>query len=444
MCRHLAYLGPATSLRELLIDPPHSLYRQSWAPRHQRYGTVNADGFGAGWYAPGDPVPARYRRAVPIWSDPSFADVARVTRSGAVLAAVRSATEGTAPGEASAAPYAADRWLFSHNGALPGWPATLAAAASSLAPEDLLGLEARCDSALVWALVLKELRAGVPSGDALAAAVRRVATGRLNLLLTDGATIAATTWGDTLFHLHRPGHCVLVASEPTDDDPRWEPVPDRTLLLATPESVRLTPLTPGDPAASAATAGPPATAATGASAGTGAAAVRGASAGTGVAATGAAARSATAASDAATVATTTAAASAATPGVSVPATVASDAATSATATTATSDAATAATAASDAATAATGAAVSAPATAASVPAASEAGTSATTTAATPATAASDAATGTSATSAPAASVPATATSDAAIAAASATATTATSDAATAATAPPLPERTSCS
>jgi gamma-glutamyl hercynylcysteine S-oxide hydrolase len=247
MCRHLAYLGPATSLRDLLIDPPHGLYRQSWAPRFQRYGTVNADGFGAGWYAPGDPVPARYRRAVPIWSDPSFADVARVTRSGAVLAAVRSATEGTAPGEASAAPFAADRWLFSHNGALPGWPATLATAAATLAPEDLLGLEARCDSALVWALVLKELRTGVPPGDALSATVRRIATGRLNLLLTDGTTIAATTWGDTLYHLHRPGHCVLVASEPTDDDPRWEPVPDRTLLLATPEAVRVTPLAPDEP-----------------------------------------------------------------------------------------------------------------------------------------------------------------------------------------------------
>ncbi|MCW2891410.1 MAG: hypothetical protein JWO75_899, partial [Actinomycetia bacterium] len=41
MCRHLAYLGPPASLRSLLIDPPHSLYRQAWAPRLQRHGTVN-------------------------------------------------------------------------------------------------------------------------------------------------------------------------------------------------------------------------------------------------------------------------------------------------------------------------------------------------------------------------------------------------------------------
>ena len=95
MCRHLAYLGPPASLRSVLIDPPHGLYRQAWAPRRQRHGTVNADGFGVGWYAPGDPDPARYRRAVPIWGDESFADVARVTSAGALLAAVRCATAGT-------------------------------------------------------------------------------------------------------------------------------------------------------------------------------------------------------------------------------------------------------------------------------------------------------------------------------------------------------------
>src|SRR6185437_6621089 len=126
MCRHLAYLGPPVPLRSVLIDQPHSLYRQAWAPRLQRHGTVNADGFGIGWYADGDPVPARYRRGTPIWGDLSLPDLARVTRSRAVLAAVRSATEGMAAGERAAAPFAEDRWLFSHNGRLDGWPESAA------------------------------------------------------------------------------------------------------------------------------------------------------------------------------------------------------------------------------------------------------------------------------------------------------------------------------
>nr|WSY49726.1 ergothioneine biosynthesis protein EgtC [Streptomyces sp. NBC_00886] len=246
MCRHLAYLGPEEPLGRLLVEPEHSLYRQSWEPRRQRHGTVNADGFGVGWYAEGDPVPGRYRRAAPIWGDQSFADLARVVRSGALLAAVRDATLAGADGEAAAAPFAAGPWLFSHNGAVTGWPRTLAALAQRLPPVDLLSLEARCDSALVWALVLNRLRAGDGEGQALADTVAEVAAAapgsRLNLLLTNGETIAATAWGDSLWYLSEPGRRTVVASEPYDDDPHWQEAPDRTLLTATRTEVLLTPL----------------------------------------------------------------------------------------------------------------------------------------------------------------------------------------------------------
>lgn len=251
MCRHLAYLGPEEPLGRLLVEPAHGLYRQSWAPRRQRYGTVNADGFGVGWYAEGDPVPARYRRAGPIWADLSFADLARVVRSTALLAAVRDATVAGADGEAAAAPFAAGPWLFSHNGAVKGWPGSLAPLVPSLPAVDLLSLEARNDSALVWALVLARLRGGDDEGQALADTVVEVAEAapgsRLNLLLTNGETITATAWGDTLWYLTRPGGGTVVASEPYDDDPHWQQVPDHTLLAASRTNVLLTPLKdPGD------------------------------------------------------------------------------------------------------------------------------------------------------------------------------------------------------
>ena len=236
MCRHLAYLGPPVTLRSLISDPPHGLSRQAWAPRCQQHGTMNADGFGVGWYADGDPVPARYRRAGPIWDDPSFADLARVTRTTAALAAVRSATEGTEPAAAAAAPFASGRWLFSHNGVLTGWPSATAGVAATLPAGDLLGLEARCDSALAWALVLRRLRAGTPPAAALAAVVAEFGehgvTGRFNFLLTDGEVIAATAAGDTLCYRSGGGSCV-VASEPGDDEPGWAEVPDGSVLTAT-------------------------------------------------------------------------------------------------------------------------------------------------------------------------------------------------------------------
>jgi glutamine amidotransferase len=250
MCRHLAYLGPPAALRSLLIDPPHSLYRQAWAPRLQRHGTVNADGFGVGWYADGDQDPARYRRGVPMWADPSLPDIARVTKSRAVLAAVRSATPGTAAGEQAAAPFGGGRWLFSHNGSLEGWPqsaARLADGPGSPAPgvEVLLSLEAMVDSAFLWALVLQRLRAGRPMAAALAGTIAAVeaagGTGRFNFLLTDGLSIAATACGDTLWYRSSQG-AVTVASEPDDDGPGWTEVPDRHVLTATPALAGARPL----------------------------------------------------------------------------------------------------------------------------------------------------------------------------------------------------------
>jgi gamma-glutamyl hercynylcysteine S-oxide hydrolase len=245
VCRHLAYLGPPRTLGEVLADPPYGLVRQAWAPRRQRNGTVNADGFGVGWYADGDPVPARYRRDVPVWADPSFPDLARVVATRALLAAVRSATPGQALGESAAAPFAGGPWLFSHNGAVPGWPAASAPLAAGLPAETLLGAEALTDSGVLWAVVRSRLAAGETQAAALAATVESAAAAspgaRLNFLLTDGATIAATTYGDTLCHRRRPGE-VVVASEPTDDDPGWLDVPDGSVLVAGPDHVEAVPL----------------------------------------------------------------------------------------------------------------------------------------------------------------------------------------------------------
>ena len=78
--------------------PSHGLLRQSYAPADMRGGgTVNADGFGVGWYPAGGTVsrpgalPAARRRSGPTRRSPSWP---RVTSTAAALAAVRSATVG--------------------------------------------------------------------------------------------------------------------------------------------------------------------------------------------------------------------------------------------------------------------------------------------------------------------------------------------------------------
>ena len=303
MCRHLAYVGPPTTLAALLLDPPHGLLHQSYAPRDMRCdAVVNADGFGAGWYPPpavrdvagagaaqaapgaarhGDPgtvppadaravlhggpgaddppasavpgpapgpgpvQPARYRSDRPLWADAAFAALAPVTVGTAVLGAVRAATVGMPVVATAAAPFAEGPWLFSHNGVVRGWPDALVALAAALPVRDLVTLDAPTDAALLWALVRARLRRGDDPGAALADVVPAVAAAaagsRLNLLLTDGATVWATAWTHSLWVRAGPD-AVTVASEPTDGGGGWTPVPDRHLLVTAPGRCDLRPL----------------------------------------------------------------------------------------------------------------------------------------------------------------------------------------------------------
>jgi glutamine amidotransferase len=209
----------------LVLDPPSALVVQSYAPRRQRHGTVNADGWGVGWWAPDRAEPARWRAAAPLWGSASFASVAPAVSSTCVLAAVRSATVGMPIDESAAAPFTDGRWLLSHNGRVDR---------AVLPPAP--GAESVCDSAQLAALVFA--RGAAALGDVVVEVGTADPAARLNLLATDGTRLLATTWGDTLSVLELDEGTVL-ASEPYDDDPRWTDVPDRHLVVVTPDGTTL-------------------------------------------------------------------------------------------------------------------------------------------------------------------------------------------------------------
>ena len=226
MCRHLAWLGAPRSLGGLVLEPEHGLLRQSYAPRRQRHGTMNADGWGAGFYAGGQARPARWRSSRPLWSDASFASVAPVVSAGCVLAAVRSATAGMPADETAAAPFQSGRWLLSHNGVVDR---------AVLGPHP--AAESVCDAAQLAAHAFEFGPERI--GEFVTDLGKRDPDARLNLLLTDGQRILATRWKDTLSVLVT-GAGVAVASEPYDDDPRWADVPDFHLVDVTGGAVTLT------------------------------------------------------------------------------------------------------------------------------------------------------------------------------------------------------------
>jgi glutamine amidotransferase len=201
---------------------------QSYAPRRQKHGLMNADGWGVGFFD-GSGAPRRWRSPAPLWGDASFDSIAPALHSHCVVAAVRSATVGM-PIEASAtAPFTDGRWLLSHNGIVDRAVLPLTSSAESV-----------CDSAVLAATIFAR---GL---DALGSTIAEIGAAdplaRLNVLAANGSRLLATAWGDTLFILRRADG-VILASEPYDDDPAWEDVPDRHLVEVSAAGVTLRVLT---------------------------------------------------------------------------------------------------------------------------------------------------------------------------------------------------------
>ena len=228
MCRHLAWLGAPRSLSSLVLEPEHGLLVQSYRPRRQRHGLLNADGWGVGFFTASLHEPARWRSNRPLWSDASFASVSPTITSKCVIAAVRSATDGMPLDESAVAPFRCGRWLLSHNGVV---------ARDILDPHP--AAESMCDSALLAAHLADFGPDRV--GEFVVDLGKRDPAARLNLLIADGDRILATCWNDTLSVL-RTDDGVVVASEPFDDDPRWTDVADHQLVEVSERTVTITEL----------------------------------------------------------------------------------------------------------------------------------------------------------------------------------------------------------
>ena len=245
----MAYVGPPVSLDSLVLAPEHSLLHQSYRPKFQRHGTVNADGFGCGWFTEVRPEPGVYRRDKPIWSDRSFASIAGVISSGAFLAAVRDATTGSSVEESSTSPFWDGSWLFAHNGMFRGFEGPAGVSLRRMLSDRRTGLvRGTSDSEVLFALILDRLDEGMRPAEALAWCIDRcleLSTGAFNFMLVNRHAIYATACGDSLFVLkggkRAPGG-VVIASEPFDDDPAWTRVSDSSAVEGSDGEVAIQPL----------------------------------------------------------------------------------------------------------------------------------------------------------------------------------------------------------
>ncbi len=249
MCRMVAYLGPSRPLDSVWTRPGHGLLVQSYAPREMNQGTLNADGWGIGWFAP-EVVdrPAQLRGTLPAWSDENLRSVAQAVAARCFVAIVRSASPSIPTSLGNTPPFVLDSRLLAHNGRIWPWPSTLARTIrAALDPEVDRTILGTTDTELLGALWQTQIRKhdqDIPVATRHMLGMTRDWTAALgggltaNLLLLEPERIWATrfaTPGDppTLYFL-RSGRrwkgAVLVASEPLDDDPAWSAVPPSTLL----------------------------------------------------------------------------------------------------------------------------------------------------------------------------------------------------------------------
>ena len=252
MCRLAAYTGPEISLGKFLIDPDHSLYRQSWAPRELTEARINADGFGFAWRDNARHTHV-YTNTQAIWTDHNLTALAATLLSQCWLTSVRSATPGHAITHTNTQPFKSDHILFAHNGFIENFhPAVRARFHARLTPQIQAEIQGSTDSEYVFAL-FKQLRLEQDNVHgaltALVDSLADIAAGHkviLNLIVHDGVQ----------FHLLRhamgapcptlyisqddsffPSKSNVIASEALTDSTTWQAVPEHhytTLTAGTP------------------------------------------------------------------------------------------------------------------------------------------------------------------------------------------------------------------
>jgi predicted glutamine amidotransferase len=239
MCRLFAMSAGSEPARATfwLLDAPDSIATQS---------RREPDGTGLGWFD-ADQAPHVSKQPIAAFRDAQFGREAREVCSNTFLAHVRFATTG-ALNVRNTHPFEQDGRLFAHNGVVEDLPAL----EHHLGDDERL-VKGDTDSERLFALITREIAAC--GGDVRAGIEAACSWVAQNLPLVSINFVLATAEGlwalrypekNTLYLLERsPGeplekssnlgsrvHCTagadrplaLVASEPLDADPRWQPV----------------------------------------------------------------------------------------------------------------------------------------------------------------------------------------------------------------------------
>jgi glutamine amidotransferase len=264
MCRFILYLGPPVRLSSLLLEPSHSLIRQS-THSHEREEPLNGDGFGIGWYVPEyDQEPAVFRSITPAWNNRNLHNLSRVVSSPCILAHVRAATQSSGVNEANCHPFRFGKYLCMHNGDIGNFSRVRRRLLEGICDDAFNNVYGSTDSENFFAVIIDELlkRQVVDAMDvatALDNAIQRVVTiveqygdnvsSYLNVAVTDGVNAVISRYSNDSEHqpeslyyycgdLYEPcNHTqpdhdeVVISSERLTQDPGWQAVPANHFIV---------------------------------------------------------------------------------------------------------------------------------------------------------------------------------------------------------------------
>ena len=264
MCRFTLYLGPPVRLSSLLLEPTHSLIRQS-AHSHEREEPLNGDGFGVGWYVPEhDQEPAVFRSITPAWNNRNLHNLARVVTSPCILAHVRAATQSSGVNEANCHPFRFGKYLCMHNGDIGNFARVRRRLLDGICDDAFNNIYGSTDSENFFALVIDELlkrqaESALDLAIALDNAIQRVVSiveqhgdnvpSYLNVAVSDGDNAVISRYSNAREHqpeslyyycgdLYEPCEPeqseineVVVSSEKLTVDAAWQTVPANHLII---------------------------------------------------------------------------------------------------------------------------------------------------------------------------------------------------------------------
>jgi glutamine amidotransferase len=268
MCRLMLYLGPETRLSALVVEPDHSLIRQSVHSK-EREEPLNGDGFGIGWYARAHSEdPAVFRSITPAWNNRNLQNLARVVASDCVLAHVRAATQSSGVNEANCHPFRWRQYLCMHNGDVGDFRVVRRRLLASVCDEAFGNVYGSTDSEHFFALFIDSLLGNEESdpalrmAQALAAAISRtlelvrasgsVSASYLNVAIADGEHAVVSRFTDepggvpeSLYYYvgqlypsvngarrgEMHARAVTVSSERLTADAGWQEVPPNRIII---------------------------------------------------------------------------------------------------------------------------------------------------------------------------------------------------------------------